>query len=401
MTTRANLSRVTGPLAEYAPGFAEELRRRGYTEPGADNQLWLLSHLSRWLAARQWQAIDLTPARAKAFLRERRKDGYKALLTARGMAPVQGYLREIGVFEEPAGRKPAGLVDELLERYRRHLVGERGLTASTVDAYERYARSFLSRSGAKSANLQSLTGHEVMQFVLHESERRSVSSAKHLVTALRSLLRFMYLEGAVPALADTVPAVANWRGAALPRALDRSQVDRLLDSCDQGMVTGRRDRAILLLMVRLSLRAGEVAALELSDIDWRQGEILIRGKGRRHERLPLPVDVGEAVSKYLLDGRPRIEYRQLFLRAIAPAGSLTSGSVTTVVVNACKRAGMRRVGAHRLRHTAATEMLRGGASLAEIGQVLRHRKLFTTAIYAKVDRTALRELARPWAGAAS
>jgi integrase/recombinase XerD len=401
MTTRANLSRVTGPLAGYASGFAEELRRRGYTEPGADNQLWLLAHLSRWLAERRWRAGDLTPARAKAFLRERRKLGYKALLTARGMAPVLGYLRQVGVLEEPVGRKPTGLVEELLERYRHYLVGERGLTASTVDAYERYARSFLLRSEAKSADLQSLTSHQVMRFVLRESERRSVSSAQHLVTGLRSLLRFMYLEGEAPSLADTVPAVANWRGAALPRALDLSQVDRLLDSCDQATVTGRRDRAILLLMVRLGLRAGEVAALELRDIDWRQGEIVIRGKDRRHERLPLPVDVGEAVSKYLLEGRPPIEYRQLFLRALAPAGWLSSGSVTTVVVNACKRAEMAPVGAHRLRHTAATEMLRWGASLAEIGQVLRHRKQFTTAIYAKVDRTALRELARPWAGAAS
>jgi site-specific recombinase XerD len=177
-------------------------------------------------------------------------------------------------------------------------------------------------------------------------------------------------------------------------------VVRLLDSCDLGTAVGRRDHAMLTLLVRLGLRAGEVAALELGDFDWRRGEVIIRGKGDRQEPLPLPVDVGEAVSSYLHDARPRVQCRRLFLRVRAPLdGELTASCVKEVVRQACRRAGLAPVGAHRLRHTAATELLRAGATLAEVGQVLRHRSLGTTAIYAKVDRTALRELARPWPGA--
>jgi integrase len=184
----------------------------------------------------------------------------------------------------------------------------------------------------------------------------------------------------------------------LPRALEGELVARLLAGCNRQSATGRRDYAILLLLVRLGLRAGEVAALELEDIDWRQGEVTVRGKGHRHERLPLPVDVGEALVEYLRQGRPRHECPKLFMRAQAPYAGLVSSAVTTVVYLACDRAGLPHVGAHRLRHTAATEMLRGGARLSEVEQVLRHRSLATTAIYAKVDRVALRSLAQPWPG---
>ena len=196
-----------------------------------------------------------------------------------------------------------------------------------------------------------------------------------------------------------VPSVADLRDRSLPRGLDPAAVRRLLASCDRRRLVGRRDFAILLLLSRLGLRAGEVAAIELDDMDWRAGMLLVHGKGSREDALPLPVDVGEAIVSYLRR-RPRCACRALFLRVTAPRLGMDRCTVAWVVRAACDRAGLPRVGAHRLRHTAATQMLRGGASLPEIGQVLRHREQKTTAIYAKVDHTALRTLARPWPVAA-
>jgi integrase/recombinase XerD len=223
------------------------------------------------------------------------------------------------------------------------------------------------------------------------------------VTALRSLLGFMHLEGLIAEpLVGAVPSSASWRLSGLPRALEPGQVGALLTCCDRGTVVGRRDLAVLTMLVRLGLRAGEVAALNLEDIDWRAGELVVVGKGRRSERLPLPVDVGEAISGYLRDGRPSSALdRALFVRVKAPHQRLTTGGITQVVVSAARRAGLGQIHAHRLRHTAATSMLRAGAPLREIGQVLRHREQLSTAIYAKVDRAALRSLAQPWPGAGS
>jgi integrase/recombinase XerD len=226
-------------------------------------------------------------------------------------------------------------------------------------------------------------------------------AAQLTVVALRSLLRFMHLEGALErSLAGAVPSVAGWRLSGLPKRLEPGEVDALLDSCDRSTVIGSRDLAILTVLARLGLRAGEVAGLSLEDIDWRAGELIVRGKGARSERLPLPHDVGEAVVGYLRDGRPATaQDRMVFVRVRAPHHGLSPGGVTFVVAAAARRAGLGQIHAHRLRHTAASEMLRAGATLPEVGQVLRHRRASTTAIYAKVDRQALRQIARPWPGA--
>lgn len=218
------------------------------------------------------------------------------------------------------------------------------------------------------------------------------------VTGLRSLLGFLHLRGLVSGpLAAAVPATASWRLSGLPRALEPEQLQALLESCDRASPGGRRDYAVLVMLARLGLRAGEVAALKLEDVDWRVGELVIAGKGRRAERLPLPEDVGEAIVCYLRDGRPATtQDRSLIVRVRAPHLGLTGGGITQIVFAAAGRAGLGPIHSHRLRHTAATAMLRAGASLEEIGQVLRHRQALTTAIYAKVDRDALRQLARPW-----
>lgn len=307
------------------------------------------------------------------------------------------YLRSVGVAPTPVAEVPESAFDVLVNAYGSYLVRERGLAETTARDYSAIARLFL--SGPDVVDLGGLVARDVTAFVGRECARRGVSSAKYMAVGLRSLLRYLHVAGLVEtSLAEAVPAVADRRGAGLPRGLVAGDVARLLASCDRRRAVGRRDYAILTLLVRLGLRAGEVAALRLDDIDWRRGEVVVRGKGDRHERLPLPADVGEAVAGYLRQGRPRSGDRGVFLRVKAPGGELRSAGVKGVVHDACVRAGLPPVGAHRLRHTAATEMLRAGGSLPEIAQVLRHRRLETTSIYAKVDRAALVGLARPWPG---
>jgi integrase/recombinase XerD len=299
----------------------------------------------------------------------------------------------------------SGPVESLLDRYRRYLASERRLDERTIVGYVGRVRPFLEHRVVSGAlDLRRLTPTELGAFVQEECSRRgSRGSAKVTVTALRSLLRFLHVEGAVDeSLAGAVPSVASWRLAALPRALEPDQVGRLLACCDRRTTAGRRDFAILLLLVRLGLRRGEVATLALDDIDWPVGELTVRGKGDRHERMPLPVDVGEALADYLAHGRPAgVPARSVFIRVVVPLGALSPGAVTHVVERAARRAGVDGVCAHRLRHTVATETLRRGAPLAEVGELLRHRHLATTAIYAKVDRERLRTLARPWPGGAA
>lgn len=395
--------RVTGPLTLYAEGFRAELIGQGYTPLSARNQLWVMAHLSRWLEGNELEAAELTPVRVGEFLRARRSLGYSCWLSERGVAPLLDYLRKLEVAPQSAPRVAKSPLEELLAAYRSYLVRERGLTKATVDRYQRIARLFLAaRSDLTAVHLEDLGAAEVTEFALKECRRSSVANATNVVTALRSLLRFLHLGGSISRpLIAAVPAVARWRGSSLPRALDPSQVARLLKSCDRRRAVGRRDFAILTLLARLGLRAGEVAALRLEDIDWRAGEVVIRGKGRREERLPLPADVGEAVAAYLRRGRPRAECRALFLRVRAPHRGMSVPGITAVVRHACERAGLPPVGAHRLRHTAASAMLRAGAPLEEIGQVLRHRDVATTAIYAKVDRDALRTIAQRWPGGAA
>jgi len=318
------------------------------------------------------------------------------------MLPLE-YLREIGVVAPVPVATVEGPLEEVLAEYRRYLLVERRLSQHTaLDAYGPAARLFLAgREGPDGLGLQRLCAADVSMFLARECPKRSVSGARDLVCALRSFLRFLHLAGLteVP-LVWAVPSVADLRDRTLPRGLDSAAVKKLLASCDRRTLIGRRDYAILLLLSRLGLRAGEVAAIRLHDIDWRSGLLLVRGKGSRHDELPLPVDIGEAIVSYLRR-RPRCECRAVFLRVTAPRAGLNRSTVGWVVRAACDRAGLPRVGAHRLRHTAATEMLRHGASLSEIGQVLRHREQKTTAIYAKVDRAALRALARPWPGGAA
>ena len=404
MTTVPCWARVDGPLAPYAEGFRSELERLGYTPLTAATHVRLLAHLSRWLAREGLDVSGLTPARVDTYFAERRAAGYVGHISGRALQPLLGYLRRLAVLPAPAPGVPASPEERLLARYRDYLTTERGLATATVDLNVRMVRPFLvdrveARHGA--LDLEHLAAGEVTAFVVTYGRRRPKSVAR-MVTALRSLLGFLHVEGITDrSLATAVPSVAGWTQTGLPKALDDDQVAALLASCDQHTATGCRDLAILTVLARLGLRAGEVAALRLDDIDWRRGEITMRGKGNRHDRLPLPADVGERIVTYLRNGRPATaQGRAVFLRAQAPHRGLTSNAVTTVVVCAGRRADLGVIGAHRLRHSVATAMLRSGGSLTEIGQTLRHSRPLTTAIYAKVDIEALRQLARPWPGEA-
>ena len=300
--------------------------------------------------------------------------------------------------EEPAG--PVSEEERLLAAFERHLLCERALTGSTAAAYVAYARRFL--AGRAGRRLDGVTAADVTGAVLAEAEAVSASSAQYFVVALRAFLRFCFLDGLVEAdLAGAALAVTGRRRFPLPRGISRADARALLAACDRRRRTGRRDYAVLMLLLRLGLRAGEAAALTLEDIDWRAGEITVHGKGRRDERLPLPADVGEAIAGYLTRGRPVTGRREVFLRAVAPAGPLSRGGISFIVRRACRRAGVAEVGAHRLRHTAACEMAAAGAPLTEIGQVLRHQSLDSTANYARVGVAELRKLARPWPGGAA
>lgn len=396
--------RVGGPLERFAPGFVAELARLGYSPIGATLQLRLMARVSGWLEAERLGLDGLSSDVVERFLAVRRAAGYRDYVTPRAVAPLLGYLRGIGVAPREVRAVPLTAIERLLERFGEYLSVERGLTSDTVEGYVSAVRPFLARVGrGGEPDLRALTAAQVTVFVVDRCSGQSRGAAKMTVTALRSLLGFLHVEGLIErSLVGAVPSAASWRLSGLPRALEPGQVRSLLASCDRGTGTGRRDLAILTMLVRLGLRAGEVAGLRLEDVDWRAGELVVVGKGRRSERLPLPVDVGEVITAYLADGRPATaQDRCLFVRVKAPHHGLTTGGITQVVVSAAKRAGLGQIHAHRLRHTAATDMLGAGAPLVEIGQVLRHRAALTTAIYAKVDRDALRVLARPWPGATS
>jgi len=303
-----------------------------------------------------------------------------------------------------AGENAAGddASDAVLTRYRLFLINERGLAAETVRCYLLDARVFLAQLPEPLIPvLKDLKAGDVSGFMLRYCRSRNTWSAKAMVTGLRSLLRFLHVSGLVPtSLVGAVPTVASWRNGSLPRGLTAAQVTAMAASCDLNTVVGRRDHAVLMLLIRLGLRTVEVAHLTLADVDWRSGQLQVRGKGDRVERLPLPVDVGEALVGYLTGGRPRSDYRAVFLRIRNPQIPMTAQAVRAVVRRACTRGKLPRLGAHRLRHTLATDLLRAGTPLEQVGQVLRHRSQLSTAGYAKVDHASLRELARPWPGSA-
>lgn len=389
--------RFRGPLKAHVRGFWTALLAEGYAPLSARNLLQVAAHFSRWLEDHRFSLADLSEGRIARFLTYRRRVGYTQFLSRCGLRALLAYLAGAGVVVRPAAVSQTAL-DRLVREYAEYLARERCLEASTVGPRVQVTREFVrSRFGAIQPEWDQLTPDDIADYVKRQSRRWSIGYCKHKVTALRSFLTFLYVRGELSRnLAACVPAVAGWRLAWLPRALAPAQVDRLLRSADWRSTVGLRDAAIVRLMVRLGLRVGEVRALTLDDLDWRRGEIVVHGKGARESRMPLPQDVGAALAAYLHRRPSKAIGRHAFLRSRAPYRGLGSGGVIGAVRHALRRAGITGIGAHVLRHTAATQMLHKGASLSEIAHVLRHGHMDTTAIYAKVDLTALRKVTRAW-----
>jgi len=393
--------RLRGPLEPYAAGFSEHLRGLGYTQWTAPVHLRLAARLSDWLEQEGLGAGELSTQVAERFQSCRRSTGRTRYVSVEVLQPLLGYLRGIGVAPAPTPVAASTPAELLLEQYGKYLTQERGVSIGTALRYVGRVRPFVHgrvRAGTDAVDIERIDASDVVRFVLADCAGRSAASAADCATSLRSFLRWLHLVGWVGAdLAGAVPVAARWRLASLPRALGPGAVQAMLDCCDRTTPSGLRAYAILVLLARLGLRAGDVAALDLDDVKWRSGEIVVQGKSKRSERLPLPVDVGAAVASYLQHARPAGALdRSVFIRLYAPHTRITPSTVTHVVISAGSRCGIGHVTAHRLRHTAATEMLRAGATLGEVAQVLRHRGLKTTAIYAKTDREALRSIARPW-----
>jgi site-specific recombinase XerD len=391
--------RRKNPVTALSKGLEEDLRQQGYVASTIWKQRRLFNDLIGWLQGQELAMGDLSMAQVDRFMADRRAAGVRKLKTRKALEPILGYLRGLELVpaaETPVEDDPARIV---LNRYRQFLTTERGLADVTADRYIDCLRPFLDRRmTAGELNLGGLTPADITSFVVTWCPCLNSGVAKLTVTALRSFLGFVHLDGVTErSLVPAVPKVSRRRLAGLPKGLEPDQVRRLLAACDADTAVGCRDLAILTLLVRLGLRRGEVAGLVLDDIDWRAGTIHVRGKGDCRERLPLPADVGRRMAEYLRHARPADALgRTVFVRHFAPHHALGASRVSGIVADAARRADLGRIHAHRLRHTAATELLRAGASLPEIGQLLRHRRVETTAIYAKVDRDTLRLIARPW-----
>jgi site-specific recombinase XerD len=390
---------MTGPVAPFADAYRAELLERGYTPLSTVNELRQVARFSRWLDAAGLTVAEVSDVRIEEFLASQRAAGCDCHSMSRpGLRCLLDVLSGLGVVavQEPAAASTP--TDELLGRFERYLLAERGLAEGTVVLYLGGARRFLAGLSSD-RSLAELVAGDVTPAVLRESEGVSVSAAQNFVSGLRSFLRFCFIDGLVES--DLTRAALFARGRAssvLPRGISRTDARALLSSCDRRDALGRRDYAIIVVLLRLGLRRSEVAGLRLDDIDWRAGELVVHGKGAREDRLPLPSDVGEAIVAYLRRGRPHSNRREVFLRARAPYDPIAAGTVASTVRRACRRAGIAEVGSHRLRHTAACAMVDANVPLYRIGQVLRHQSLQSTAVYARVDVERLRRLAEPWPG---
>jgi site-specific recombinase XerD len=394
-----------GPIGQHLDGFANLLSEQGYSKQVGLQKIRVTSLLSRWLARNRVGIRQLDEQRIAEFLRTQRRALRRQRQVEHTLDQLLRHFRRSEIIPEPRPPRVERPSDLLMFDYQRFLTEERGLSQATSNSYLPVARRLLAKvSSGKALGVGELTARDIHRFILRDSSHISPKRLQLIASALRSFLGFLHLRGqiALP-LGSSIPSVAAWRLSELPKFLETEQVRRLVRSCDRNSPGGRRDFAALLLLARLGLRAGEVVHLSLEDIDWSSGAVLIRGKGSREDRLPLPPDVGRALASYLKNGRPRCSSRRVFIRMKAPhVGFSSSVAICDIVRRALIRTGLEpeHKGAHVLRHSLAVQMLRGGASLTQIGQILRHQLPQTTEIYAKVDLTALRAVAQPWPGGA-
>ena len=392
-----------GSALVLVPLFAEQMRSRGYAPASMKSAIGLVHDFATWLDQRETCGRSFEVNLVDEYLNER----WQHRRRRRGdVFTLREFVRLVAVDMTAATKPPIATTprQHVRQKYEHHLLCERGLALASIRLYGDAVGRFLENAfGDGEVRLDEITAADVISFVqvdaarLHHSKR-----AKVMTSALRSFLQYgRYLGDIRTDLHASVPTVANWSMAGIPRSISAAQVHSLLAQCDRRTAIGRRDYAVLLLLARLGLRAGEVVQLTLDDLDWDEGAIRIRGPAQRCDRLPMPADVGAALVDYLRDGRPACSARNVFIRSRAPRrGLLGPSAISCIVFRALRRAGIESPckGAHLLRHSLATQMLGNGASLSEIGEILRHRNPQTTTIYAKVDLASLHALALPWPG---
>jgi len=379
------------------------IQSQGYALRPQSYHLSLLEHFDAWLARRHLPLARIGEKLVARFLDPLVRAKWVHVSAPATMRRLLAMLREGGVIAAPVTVSTA--IDDAVAKYERFMVGERALSPATAASWIVFVRRLLSEEFENGpVKLQKLSASDVMAFVQRHARRHGTSYTRKLVASTRSFLRYLHYKGLHPQdLAMAVPKVARWKLATLPKHLPADQVQRVLKACGRKTALERRNYAILLLLARLGLRAGEVLRIQLDDIHWEHGYLMVRGKAARMAQLPLPAEVARAIARYIQHGRPHCDCRVLFIRDRAPRrGLYGANSVAKIVRRALKVAGVKsaRAGAHLLRHSLATDMLRRGASLDEIGEILRHRSADTTAIYAKVDLNALRTLAVAWPGGA-
>jgi len=393
-----------GPLGAHIGPFAQSQSVQGYARHSICQQVRLAAGFSHWLEQQGIPLCHISSDHLSRYLRDRARLGRSCSGDAAALRHVLDFLRHDGVIAaEKVAARPLTPAERCVHAYAQYLRDACALARATIINYVPFIRGFLTdRFGTGPVKLACLKAGDIVRFVQRQAPHLHLKRAKLLTTALRSFLRYARYCGDVALdLAAAVPIVANWSMPSIPRAIGAEQVRQLLTSIDRRTAIGRRDYAIVLLLARLGLRSGEVAFLELEDINWDAGQVSVQGKRDQRTALPLPADVGAAIAAYLRDGRPRSTSRRVFLRSKAPIrGFLSSCGIGSIIRHALYRAGLQAPtkGAHQFRHALATQMLRHGASLTEIGEVLRHRNPQTTTIYAKVDLKALRTLALPWPG---
>jgi site-specific recombinase XerD len=394
----------SGPYGQLVELYAACLAKDGLARQGAWRSLSLAGDLLDWIARSHHSKLaDLDERAAERYLRQRARKQSIQPGDRAALKRLLSVLRDAGMIP-PAALPPVTPQDRIFEEFGDYLRTERGLAPKSIIRHRPVIRRFLYEVCPVGAgDLGKISQEDVIRYIERHARDWSAASGKGMCWSLRAFLRYLHYSGLSPlALAGCVPSIRRWKLASLPTYLSAAQVQKVLDSCDRTTALGRRDYAILMMLARLGLRAGEVATLTLDDIDWRSGEMLVRAKGRQQARMPMPPDVGAAVAAYLRDGRPISPCRRLFLRSPAPNVGFASGCAITMVAKAAlDRAGIRgyaHQGAHLFRHSLATELLRSGATLSEIGQLLRHESHDTTRIYAKVDIEALRTLSLPWPG---
>lgn len=407
ITNQVVLSRSPdGPLAAHIGPFAQSLSAQGYAQYSIYRQTLLAGSFSHWLQQQRVALRHVTSDHLSQYLHHRARRVQSCRGDAAALRHLLDFLRREGMIAaEKIPTRRSIPAECCAHEYAQYLRDVRALARTTIIAYVPFIRGFLTdRFGAGPVRLARLKAGDIARYVQQQARQLHLKRAKLLTSALRSFLRYARYRGEVALdLAAAVPIVANWSMSSIPRAIGANQVHQLLASIDRHTAIGRRDYAIVLLLARLGLRSGEVAFLELEDIDWEAGQVSVRGKGDQRTALPLPPDVGKAIATYLRCGRPCSTSRRVFLRGKAPIrGFLNTCAIASIIRHVLQRAGIQAptMGAHQFRHALATQMLRHGASLTEIGEVLRHRNLQTTTIYAKVDLKQLRTLALPWPGGA-